>query len=182
MALTGQLRAAGVDAVHLESDGFHHARDIRYRQGRDSARGYYEDAYDFNTLAERVLRPLGPGGSFTYLTKAHDLATDELVAGETATAGPGSIVVFDCTFIQRGGLRDLWDEVIFLRVDREIALSRGIGRDAPSLNGVQAARAAFEHRYMAACDIYVVEERPAERASVVIDNDDVQAPRIIRAI
>lgn len=39
----------------------------------------------------------------------------------------------------------------------------------------------FVSRYMAACDIYVAEERPAERASIVIDNNDVHAPKLVRA-
>jgi hypothetical protein len=33
-----------------------------------------------------------------------------------ATAPEDAIVVFDCTFLQRGLLRDQWDEVIYLQV------------------------------------------------------------------
>lgn len=179
--LTGALLARNERATHLDSDGFHHARAIRYRQGRDSASGYYEDAYNFDALAEEVLRPLGPGGSLVYATRIHDLATDEAIHDDRARAERCSIVIFDCTFVQRGALRDLWDEVIFLDVDREIATTRGIARDAAHLNGREAAYAAYERRYMAACDIYVAEERPAERASIVIDNNDVHAPKLVRA-
>ena len=35
---------SGRPVVRLDSDGFHHIREHRYRQGRDSARGYYEVA------------------------------------------------------------------------------------------------------------------------------------------
>lgn len=167
--LVARLRADGVPATHLDSDGFHHVRAVRYRQGRESARGYYEDAYDLVALAERVLRPLGPDGDGVYAARVHDLATDAVIADETAMAVPGEVVVFDCTFLQRGALRDLWDVVVWLELDRELALGRGIARDADALGGVEAARAAYETRYMAACDLYVAEERPAARADVVLE-------------
>lgn len=178
--LVAVLRTAGLPAVHLDSDGFHHVRAIRYRQGRDSARGYYEDAYDFEALAERVLRPLGTPGSPRYATKVHDLETDALITGPEATAEPGSIVVFDCTFLQRGRLRELWDEVIWLEADRDAARQRGISRDLERLGGEAATVAAYESRYMAACDLYLAEERPSERASIVIDHNDPARPRIVR--
>lgn len=179
--LTAALLALGELAVHLDSDGFHHPREIRYRQGRGSARGYYEDAYDFPALAEKVLCPLGPGGSLVYARRVHDMETDEVVHDDNARADRRSIVIFDCTFIQRGALRDLWDEVIFLETDREIAADRGISRDAPSFGSREAAHQAYEARYMAACDIYLAEEGPSERASIVIDNNEVHAPVLLRA-
>jgi len=178
--LTGVLVARGVPAVQLDSDGFHSVRAIRYRQGRGSARGYYEDAYDFAALADRVLRPLGPGGSRLYATRVHDLATDETLDDELAKAEPDAVVVFDGTFLQRGGMRALWDEVVFLEVDPAVAVLRGVERDATSLGGPEAARAAYESRYMAACDIYLREERPAERASIVIAHDDPDFPVLVR--
>jgi uridine kinase len=166
--LVAELQRAGRPALHADSDGFHHVRERRYRQGRDSARGYYEDAYDLDALAERVLRPLGPGGSGEIVTKVHDLVTDEVV-DERATVPVDAVVVFAATFVQRGALRELWDEVVWVDTDEETATRRGIARDAAALGGEEAARAAYEQRYRAACAIYVEEERPRERASVILD-------------
>lgn len=174
------ITARGADAVHLDSDGFHHTRAVRYRQGRDSARGYYDDAYDLDALAERVLRPLGPGGSRRYATAVHELASDAVITDAYAVAGPRTIVVFDCTFLQRGALRALWDEVIYLDAARETALARGVARDADRLGGADVATAAHDGRYLAACDLYQAEERPLERASIVIAHDDPAAPRVVR--
>lgn len=50
--LTEFLVARGRAALHVSIDGFHNQREHRYRQGRDSAKGYYEDSYNeqaFNT-------------------------------------------------------------------------------------------------------------------------------------
>ena len=166
--------------VHVDSDGFHHVRERRRRQGPMSARGYYEDAYDFDALVERVLVPLGPGGSREYAVRVHDLDTDEVISTETARAHTDAVVVFDATFVQRGALREHWDEVVFLDAELPVATERGVARDREAMGGAAAARAAYESRYAAACAIYLAEEEPATKATVVVRHDDPDAPRITR--
>jgi uridine kinase len=178
--LVAVLEGSARPVVLLDSDAFHHVRERRYRQGRDSARGYYEDAYDFDALADRVLRPLGPGGNFIYAIRVHDLATDAVISDATHTAPRNAIVVFDATFIQRDGLRDLWDEVIYLHADEEAALHRGISRDAGVLGGPEAARAAYDSRYMEACRIYLREQDPRAKATIVVEHSAPDAPVIER--
>ncbi|PZS24573.1 MAG: uridine kinase [Pseudonocardiales bacterium] len=154
-------------------------RAVRYRQGRESARGYYEDAYDFDSLRDLALIPLGAGGSRRYATRVHDLETDETVR-EWAAAPGDAVVLFAATFLQRDNLRDYWDEVIYLDASIEQAQARGIARDAAALGGPDNAAEAYETRYMAACKIYLAEQRPRERASILIEHDDPADPRLIR--
>jgi uridine kinase len=177
--LAAVLTARGSRTITLSSDGFHNVRTIRYRQGRLSARGYYEDAYDFDALAEQVLEPLGPRGDLTYASAVHDLATDEVLTDSIAHADPDAILVFDCTFLQRAELRHLWDEVIFLDVSRPIARARGIMRDTDALGGDTAATAAYDDRYLAAWDLYVADVNPRDQASVIIRHDDPTDPTIL---
>ena len=171
--LAKELAALGRPVIRVDSDGFHHERAVRYRNV-NAARGYYENAYDLESLRDNVLIPLGPGGSRRFATRIHDLATDR-VESEWADAPADAIVLFDCTFIQRGDLRDHWDEVIYLDVDLDRAQARGVSRDATQLGGADAATAAYESRYMAACRIYLDEEHPLSRASIVVDNDELGA-------
>lgn len=77
-------------------------------------------------------------------------------------------------------LREHWDEVIYLDVAIERAQARGIARDADGLGGPDAAAMAYETRYMAACNIYLAEQNPRERASIVIEHDDPENPRVVR--
>ncbi len=179
-ALVSAIAEKGRAVVFVDSNGFHHVRERRYRQGRDSARGYYEDAYDFDSLAEGVLRPLGPEGSGVYAVKVHDLAADAVIDDQRASAPKDAIMVFDATFIQRDDLRELWDEVIYLDADQEVAIRRGIARDSAALGGHEAAQAAYDARYMAACRIYLDEQDPEARASIVIDNNDPENPVVKR--
>lgn len=172
------IMTLGRPVIRLDSDGFHHVRAIRYRQGSESARGYYEDAYDFDAVRDLVLLPLGANGPHRYASRVHDLATDEIVR-EWAIAPADAVVLFDATFLQRDDLRDHWDEVIYLDATMERAQARGIERDAAALGGIERAVAVYEARYMAACRIYLAEQSPRERASIVIDNDDPTHPRLL---
>jgi uridine kinase len=74
--LSEQIRSLGEPCVSLAVDGFHQPKAIRYRRGRESAEGYYRDAYNYDSLILRVLRPLGPGGDFSYVARAFDLERD----------------------------------------------------------------------------------------------------------
>jgi len=179
--LAAAMRAAGHPVIRIDSDGFHHLRAVRYRQGRASARGYYEDAYDLDAVRDLVLVPLGPGGSRRYATKVHDLASDAVVR-EEADATTDAVVLLDATFLQRGDLREHWDEVLYLDAPASVAQARGVARDAAALGGTEAAQAAYEQRYSAAFRIYVEEERPADRATILVDHRDPRAPVVLRGL
>ncbi len=50
------LVGKALPSIHITIDNFHNKKDHRYRQGRDSARGYYEDAYNEKGFVEKVLK------------------------------------------------------------------------------------------------------------------------------
>lgn len=89
-------------------------------------------------------------------------------------------MIFAATFLQRDGFRELWDEVIYLDGTTERAQERGIRRDADTLGGFDRAQQAYESRYMAACAIYLAEQDPWSKASIVIEHNDPQRPRLIK--
>jgi uridine kinase len=180
------VSAQGRPVARVSMDGYHHRRAHRHRQGRLSADGYYEDAYDLDRAARELLQPLGPGGTRLgagatrrYRDRIIDLATDE-PADSWAEAAPGTVLVVDGSFLQRAELRDHWDEVIYLDVAFEVALARGVARDAAAFGGRDAATEAFTQRYHAAGHRYLAEVDPRRRATIVIDNNDLARPRLIR--
>lgn len=178
--ITGAVQARGRQAIHLSMDGFHHLRAHRYRQGRESARGYYQDAYDFDALARHVLEPLGPDGDLRFRHRVMDLATDTAVDDPPSIAQPDAVVVVDGSFLQRD-LRRLWDVVVFVDADFAAARERGTCRDAAAFGGIEAAALAYEQRYHAAGREYLAQVRPAELADIVIANHDPTRPILRRA-
>ena len=57
----------GRPVIRASVDGFHRPRVERYRQGRLSPDGYYEDARDLKAMRRLLLDPLGPGGDGGYV-------------------------------------------------------------------------------------------------------------------
>lgn len=45
---------------------FIHPRALRYRQGRHSPEGFFQDSYDYAQLKAVLLDPLSPGGDGRY--------------------------------------------------------------------------------------------------------------------
>jgi hypothetical protein len=161
-------------------DGYHHPRAYRHRQGRHSAVGYYEDAYDFARLAELVLAPLGPDGSGRFVPTVLDLAADQPARADPVLAAADAVLIVDGTFLQRGELTGLWDEVVFIDSDLAQARIRGVTRDADLLGGIDAAELVYAERYHAACQLYLEAIDPAARASIVIANHSVDRPVLLR--
>jgi uridine kinase len=183
--VTAAVGARGRPTARVSMDGYHHRRSRRHRQGRLSGGGYYEDAYDLDGAARELLRPLGPdgspgpSGSWRYRDQIIDLATDQPV-DSWAEAPPDAVLVVDGSFLQREELRALWDEVIYLDVAFDIARARGAARDAAAFGGRDAAIEAFRLRYHAAGHRYLDEIDPGRRASIVVDNNDLAHPRLVR--
>jgi uridine kinase len=178
--LAAELAAAvarlGRPPIHLTMDGFHHHRDHRHRRGRMSAEGYYEDAYDFAAFAERVLIPLGPGGSGDYRTRIIDLATDQTIDEAPIGAPAGAVLIVDGSFLQGPELTALWDQCVFVDTTFDVARQRGTARDAEQFGGLSLAEQAYDARYHAAGRRYLAEVDPARRATLVVENNDLRNP------
>lgn len=173
------IAARGRPAVRISMDGFHHPRAHRYRQGRGSADGYYEDAYDLDALRALVLEPLGRGEA-RVSTAIIDLAADTPLTGAWVEVPPGGVLIVDGTFLERDEVVDHWDLRILLAPAFEVARERGAARDAALLGGIDAARAAFDDRYHAACRRYLAEVDPEARCDVLVDNAEPANPAILR--
>jgi uridine kinase len=174
--LTSAVEALARPVIHLSMDGFHHPRARRHRQGRDSAIGYSEDAYDLAALAREVLIPLGPGGDRRYRPSIIDLATDTPTDERLLIAPADAILIVDGTFLQRPELLGHWDERVWVETSFSLARRRGTARDAASLGGQEQTERLFDARYHAACRLYVNAVHPAERATVIVENNDLTNP------
>ncbi|GAA4605248.1 uridine kinase [Actinoplanes octamycinicus] len=173
--LAGAVRALGRPVVRVSIDDFHNVREVRYRQGRTSPRGFWEDSYNYERFRADVLEPFGPGGSRRYRTAAHDLATDEVLYPDRQEAAPGTVLIVDGLFLHRDEIGQVWDLSVFLDVPFRETARRMAERDGtepdpdhPSMRRYVEA----QRRYFATCS-------PQRRADILIDNADFGAPRIV---
>lgn len=154
--------------VRISVDDFHNVSALRYRLGRDSAEGFWLDAFNYPRLIADVLEPLR--ASRRYRPRAHDLASDAIVDEGWRTAPRDAVVIIDGLFLLRPQLSGRFDLVIFVDVPFRIAAERLARRDGarPMERYVGASR-----RYLASCD-------PKSCADVLIDNSDLENPRLLR--
>jgi uridine kinase len=171
-----RLEASGAKVIRASVDGFHHPRTIRYRRGRHSPEGFYQDSYDYATLQHALLDPLSPGGSGRYVTAVFDHTADSPVKLPVRQAMPSDVLIFDGIFVHRPELQEYWDLSIFLDVAFEQSIDRFGKRDG----GPTDPNDPLNRRYIDGQQLYLRKCAPADRATVVVDNNEIDNPRIAR--
>jgi uridine kinase len=174
--LAAAMEARGMATVRASVDGFHHPPATRYRRGRASAEGFYLDSYRYGDLERLLLRPFGPGGDRRYWRAIYDVEAEQELDLPVETAPAGSVLVLDGIFLHRPELRDRWDLSVFLDAPFEVTVPRGAQRGSGSAD----PRAPSNRRYVEGQRLYLARCRPRARATLVIDNTDLDDPRIVR--
>ena len=175
------IAATGRQVIRASIDGFHNPAEVRRKRGVMSAEGYFHDSFNYASLVEVLLQPLGPGGSATFKRKVFDVRADKPVDAPLEHAAPASILVFDGVFLLRPGLRDHFDVSIFLRVGFDITLARAEQRDRHLFGSIEELRDRYARRYQPGQKLYLATADPESRATIVVDNDDPQNPVLERA-
>ena len=174
--LVAAVRDLGRPAVRISLDDFHNVRAIRYRQGRESPEGFWQDSYNYQRFQRDVLEPFGPQGSGRYRPAAHDLHSDAVLNPEPRTATPGTVLVVDGLFLHRDEIAAAWDLSVFLDVPFGTTAKRMADRDGTDPDPEHPSM----RRYVEAQRLYFKRCSPHRRADIVIDNQDFENPRIRR--
>lgn len=177
--LAAYLKSENINAIQISIDGFHFNKEVRYRQGRDSAKGYYEDSYDESAFVEKVL--VSSQSEIPHITTAtHNLETDEYLNLNPSLIDNETVLITDGAYLFKPNYRKHWDLKIYLKTSFEIAMNRGIERDQESLGGIYLAKEKFERRYHKSSRIYLTENEPEKIADIVIDNSDFNNLQLIK--
>ncbi|HFU7086535.1 TPA: hypothetical protein ACGN8S_001561 [Bacillus cereus] len=177
--LAEEIKKRGLPVTRASIDDFHNPRLIRYAQGKESAKGYYEDAHDYTAFKERLLKPLGPNGNLQYETISHNLITDTPVYNTPIFAQPNMVLIVDGTFLLKKDVAYLFDYKIFVDTNFEIARKRGAKRETEAFGSYKEAEKMFLNRYHAACKMYIEEHNPKDCADVIFRNSDLAKPELI---
>ena len=177
-ALAPLVAARRRPVIRASVDDFHNPRSLRYARGRYSPDGFYLDSYDYDSFRRLLLEPLSAAGSGRYVTKRFDLDNDKPLDLDPQQAEPAAALIVDGIFLHRPELRSCWDLSIFLKVDFDVSLPRGAARgqsfDAIDPNAPPHQRyVGGQRRYLAECD-------PEQQADIVIDYNDLRAPKILK--
>ncbi|WP_028887746.1 nucleoside/nucleotide kinase family protein [Tenacibaculum ovolyticum] len=173
------LNSENLNAIQVSIDGFHFNKEVRYKQGRNSAKGYYEDSYDEIVFVEKVLKSSQTDFP-NYTTATHNLETDEYLSLEPIKLENNSILITDGAYLFKPNYRNHWDLKIYLKTSFEIAIKRGVERDKDSLGGVELTKEKYEKRYHESSRMYLAENEPEKIADIVIDNSDFNNLKVIK--
>lgn len=177
--LAARLRSAHERDVNVVSvNDFHAPAGRRYRRGLRSPDGYFEDAFDYPALRQAVLDPLAPGGTREYRRRVYDLISERQVDEPPKEAEPRAMVLVDGVFLQRPELADCWDARIWVAVSDGERLRRALKRDLGLFGSPDLVPERCERRYIPAQRRYVTCFRRADKADVIVDNEDPLEPRL----
>ena len=174
--LAAAVRLFGRPVVSVSLDDFHNVRAVRYRQGRESPHGFWQDSYNYPRFAGDVLDPFAPGGTRRYRPAAHDLADDAVLDPPWRTAPPGTVLIVDGLFLHRDEIGDVWDLSVFLDVPFAVTARRMAHRDGTNPDPEHPSM----RRYVEAQRIYFAACSPQQRADILIDIEYFDEPRIVR--
>ncbi|WMX12277.1 MULTISPECIES: hypothetical protein [unclassified Aureispira] len=177
IALCAYLNCNGKQAIHVSIDGFHYNKAHRYRQGRNSAKGYYEDSYNDQAFVTKVL-VASQQNNPTYIAATHDLESDAYLDLPPIQIPNQAIIITDGAYLFKPIFKDYWDFKIYLYADFEVALQRGIARDQTIFGSREAAKLKFIERYHAASKLYLEECTPQKQADWIIDSNDFENYKI----
>jgi uridine kinase len=166
--------------VRVGIDHFLRAVERRTAYPRDSPESYYLDSWDIDAIRDRLLVPLGPGGSRRYRTGVLDAVTRTPIDAPDEVAPDDAVLVADGVFLQRPELEPCWDLRIYVDVGFDTVLARGVARDQRWMGSAADAERRYRTKYIPGERRYVSDVRPRERADVVVDNENPAAPRIVR--
>jgi len=181
--LATAFRKLGRSTLRASLDDFKHPwRDARERgYDRVTGEGYYRNAYDFRSAVDLLLVPVGPGGSGEVVLCAHDPLTGVDHRATFVSAPDDAVLIVDSVFALRSEYDSYWDFRIWLEVEPEVAVARGIGRDL-DLEGMDEATRVRRDRYGPAEEIYIGEVRPISKSDLIIDNNDYSRPKILPSL
>lgn len=147
---------------------------------RISGEGYYRNAFDLEAIRTLLVDPAAPTGSGEVALCSIDPITQLDHSERRALVPTDGVLVVDGVFAFRPELDDCWDLRIWVDIDPELSVRRGTSRDADMEGGREHAEALHRDRYLAAELLYVAEVDPMGRADVIVDNTDLDAPRLVR--
>ena len=170
--LASLLRESGLEVIRISMDDYLNPQSKRYAQGRSSAKGYFEDSYDYERFTNEVLEPLGRDGSGRYRTAAYDLDSESEVRSPYQVAPDDAVVIVDGMFIHRDELcssrrNKIWDLSVWLEVPFDESFHRMSERDHKLSADPEDPRNA---RYYQGQLLYLTSCDPAKRADLVVEN------------
>lgn len=160
-----QQRLDHAKLFHL--DDFIYPKSIRYDQNVSEQEAYYNKQWRYEYLVESILKPLKNGLPINGLIEFYNKENDDYEKKQVTVPTGGTIIV-EGVFLQREQLREYFDTVIFIDLDKDDRLELVLGRDHYIGTNDEIMK-KYECRYFPAENRYLKEYDPVRLADRVLD-------------
>lgn len=184
--VAGAARKRRLHVVRATVDSFHNERRVRHARGSTSPLGFYADSHNLAALRRELLDPFKAGDGSEYRVAMFDEPSDTPLDTPYVRVDSDDVLIFDGIFLQRPELVSYWDLIVFLDAQQRIDLNRlgHILEDLPN-DPVEAVAHTLTwaeriERYSSGMRIYIDSADPIASAHVVIDNNKIGSPVIVK--
>lgn len=179
--LAKAVRALARGVLRASIDNFHFpGHKYRSQRGEWTPSSYYEHGFDYNSFANFVLQPLGPGGNRRCRTALWDAFSDKEVPEQWHHVGERDIAIVDGAFLLRPELAGQWDYVIWLDIDNETMVNRALQRDVAWVGSTRVVEERYRRHWVPTHELYEQLTSAPSRAHAFVDNRVLQEPRLLR--
>jgi uridine kinase len=174
------LSGRGRPVLRASLDDFKRPWNERHLYDRESGEGYYRNAFDREAACRLLLDPSGPAADgLVALCSIDPITQIDHSAVKSAMPADGVLIV-DGVFAYRPEINAYWDLRIWLEIDPELSVRRGIERDREIEGSAEEAEALHRDRYLVGELLYIDEVDPRSLVEVIVDNTDFNNPRVVR--
>jgi uridine kinase len=179
--LAKALAARGVETFASSLDDFHtpgHAHRSRQRLYTPETR--YTESYTYDAFRRGVIDLLRERGDRRVRAALWNSGTDEPIEVPWIECPDRVVAIIEGAFLSHPLIADAWDLSIWLDVDFATVLARAEHRDVAWVGSVEDVRRHYREQWIPAHELYEDRTHAIDRCDIVIDQRDVERPRIVR--
>lgn len=168
----------GYESYRSSIDYFHNSKKVRYGSAKESWLAYYEDAHDYESMIERLLKPLTQGNEKYFQDGSLDLVKDIEIHPVKQYVSNDAFIIVDGSFLLKPILNSYWGFRIVIDTDFNIARERGVIRDSNLLSSQENAEKQYIERYHKASRHYLNTVNPAKQADIIVYNNNIKHQKL----
>lgn len=175
--LNNYLIEAGYKTQIISIDDFHNPSKIR-NSGNDPITSYVNNAFDTSKIEKELLKPMSFNEMLDKELIVLDLEKDEFNITKKYVVDKETIVLFEGVLLFREPLDKYFDMRIYLDISFDEVLNRAKKRDASLFGDSVVER--YKKKYIPIQKIYIKKYEPKSKSHIIIDNEDLRNPKIIK--
>jgi uridine kinase len=174
------LSRRGRPVLRASLDDFKRPWSERHLYDRLSGEGYYRNAFDGDAACRLLLDPSEPAADGLVALCSIDPLTQIDHSAVKSAMPENGVLIVDGVFAYRPEINPYWDLRLWVEIDAELSIRRGIERDAEMSGSAEEAEALHRDRYLVGELLYIDEVDPRSFVEVILDNTDFDNPQLLR--